>query len=52
MGDLSDFRVAVIAADGFEKSELTEPVPAREDAARFGGPICFLDRGNEATSPR
>jgi protease I len=35
MSDLTDFRVAVIATDGFEESELTEPVRAlREAGAR------------------
>jgi putative intracellular protease/amidase len=28
MADLADFRVAVVATDGFEESELTEPVAA------------------------
>ena len=32
MSELSDFRVAVIATDGFEESELTEPVKALKDA--------------------
>lgn len=32
MADLSDFRVAVLATDGFEESELTEPVKALRDA--------------------
>jgi protease I len=35
MADLTDFRVAVVATDGFEESELTEPVAAlREAGAR------------------
>ena len=32
MADLSGFRVAVLATDGFEESELTEPVKALWDA--------------------
>jgi protease I len=32
MSELTDFRVAVIATDGFEESELTEPVKALRDA--------------------
>ncbi len=32
MADLSGFRVAVLATDGFEESELTEPVRALQDA--------------------
>ena len=32
MSDLSGFRVAVLATDGFEESELTEPVKALKDA--------------------
>ena len=32
MFDLSGFRVAVLATDGFEESELTEPVKALKDA--------------------
>jgi protease I len=32
MPELTDFRVAVIATDGFEESELTEPVKALRDA--------------------
>jgi protease I len=32
MADLSGFRVAVLATDGFEESELTEPVAALRDA--------------------
>jgi protease I len=32
MAELSGFRVAVLATDGFEESELTEPVQALEDA--------------------
>src|SRR5437660_262179 len=32
MDKLTDFRVAVLATDGFEESELTEPVKALEDA--------------------
>jgi protease I len=32
MSTLSDFRVAVIATDGFEETELTEPVRALRDA--------------------
>ncbi|MEN6495141.1 MAG: type 1 glutamine amidotransferase domain-containing protein [Thermoguttaceae bacterium] len=32
MADLSGFRVAVLATDGFEESELTEPVKALRDA--------------------
>ena len=32
MSDLTDFRVAVLATDGFEESELTEPVKALRDA--------------------
>jgi protease I len=32
MADLNGFRVAVLATDGFEESELTEPVKALEDA--------------------
>lgn len=32
MADLSGFRVAVLATDGFEESELTEPVRALKDA--------------------
>ncbi len=32
MGSLADFRVAVIATDGFEESELKEPVKALEEA--------------------
>ncbi len=32
MADLSGFRVAVLATDGFEESELTEPVRALRDA--------------------
>ena len=33
MPDLTNTRVAVIATDGFEESELTEPVKALKDAA-------------------
>jgi protease I len=32
MSELTDFRVAVIATDGFEEAELTEPVKALKDA--------------------
>src|SRR5258707_1178386 len=32
MSELTGFRVAVLATDGFEESELTEPVKALEDA--------------------
>jgi protease I len=32
MSELSGFRVAVLATDGFEQSELTEPVAALKDA--------------------
>jgi deglycase len=32
MSELTDFRVAVLATDGFEESELTEPVKALRDA--------------------
>src|SRR5881275_3226642 len=32
MSELTDFRVAVLAADGVEESELTEPVKALRDA--------------------
>jgi protease I len=32
MSELNDFRVAVLATDGFEESELTEPVKALRDA--------------------
>jgi protease I len=32
MSTLTDFRVAVLATDGFEESELTEPVKALRDA--------------------
>ena len=32
MSDLTDFRVAVLATDGFEESELMEPVKALKDA--------------------
>jgi len=32
MSGLTDFRVAVLATDGFEESELTEPVKALRDA--------------------
>jgi protease I len=32
MSDLANFRVAVLANDGFEESELTEPVKALRDA--------------------
>src|SRR5712692_1715985 len=32
MSNLIDFRVAVLATDGFEESELTEPVKALQDA--------------------
>src|SRR5947209_15379747 len=32
MAELSDFRVAVLATDGFEESELTEPVKALKAA--------------------
>jgi len=32
MSKLTDFRVAVIATDGFEETELTEPVKALKDA--------------------
>jgi protease I len=32
MADLDGFRVAVLATDGFEESELTEPVKALKDA--------------------
>ncbi len=35
MSELSGFRVAVLATDGFEETELTEPVKAlREAGAR------------------
>jgi len=38
MSKLTDFRVAVLAADGVEESELTEPVKALRDAgARVTG---------------
>jgi len=33
MSTLTDFRVAVLATDGFEETELTEPVKALKDAA-------------------
>ena len=33
MANLNGFRVAVIATDGFEEQELTEPVGALKDAA-------------------
>ena len=32
MSELTDIRVAVLATDGFEESELTEPVKALRDA--------------------
>jgi protease I len=32
MADLTDFRVAVVATDGFEESELTQPVAALRDS--------------------
>src|SRR5207248_3710670 len=32
MSKLTDFRVAVLATDGFEETELTEPVKALKDA--------------------
>ena len=32
MSELTDFRVAVLATDGFEETELTEPVKALRDA--------------------
>jgi protease I len=32
MSELTDFRVVVLATDGFEESELTEPVKALKDA--------------------
>ena len=32
MPDLNDFRVAILATDGFEESELTEPRRALEEA--------------------
>src|SRR4029077_9290428 len=32
MSELTDFRVAVLATDGFEETELTEPVKALKDA--------------------
>lgn len=32
MSELTDFRVAVLATDGFEESELAEPVKALRDA--------------------
>jgi protease I len=32
MSELTDFRVAVLATDGFEESELTEPVKALKEA--------------------
>src|SRR5580700_4065922 len=32
MSKLTDFRVAVLATDGFEESELTEPVKALREA--------------------
>ena len=32
MSDLTNFRVAVLATDGFEEAELTEPVKALKDA--------------------
>src|SRR5437660_5587675 len=32
MSELTDFRVAVLATDGFEETELTEPVRALKDA--------------------
>ena len=32
MSELKGFRVAVLATDGFEESELTEPVKALRDA--------------------
>ena len=32
MFELTDFRVAVLATDGFEESELMEPVKALKDA--------------------
>ena len=32
MSKLTDFRVAVLATDGFEESELTEPAKALRDA--------------------
>src|SRR6266404_3520566 len=32
MSELTDFRVAVLATDGFEETELTEPVKALKEA--------------------
>ena len=32
MSDLADFRVAILATDGFEETELTEPLKALEEA--------------------
>jgi protease I len=39
MSNLTDFRVAVLATDGFEESELTEPVKALKDA---GGRVAIV----------
>lgn len=35
MADLSNLRVAVLATDGFEETELTEPVRALKEAVIF-----------------
>src|SRR5919106_5892732 len=42
MADLTGFRVAVVAADGFEESELTEPVAALRDA---GADVTIISLG-------
>jgi protease I len=39
MSELTDYRVAVLATDGFEETELTEPVKALRDA---GAPVTIL----------
>jgi protease I len=44
MSQLNDFRVAVLATDGFEETELTEPVTALKDAGA-DVTIVSLERG-------
>ena len=42
MSDLTDFRVAVIATDGFEEAELMEPAQVLRDA---GAEVLIVGRG-------
>lgn len=42
MSELSGYRVAVVATDGFEESELFEPVAALKNA---GAKVTIIDSG-------